>query len=210
MRHHLALLAALCLLGVWACGSDAADHRSAREGSSSAAGGAGTGSSSAGQGGRASAGGAEPSYTNLCEQACAKLDRECGLGDLCAQLPFLSCDMPTSECPAQCVLDADCATIYTLGDTATADPTLMGCLTTCDGDQCQGCVLSSCPDEATACNTDMACTQYLSCLSSCTPCDVNCFDACAAAHDSPITAALVTCAHQKCSTECGLDAANPG
>jgi hypothetical protein len=210
MRHHLALLAALSLLCVWACGSGAADEATSAGGSSGAAGGFDRGSGGSGDSASSAGVGGKPVYANLCEQACAKLDQECGLGDLCAQLPFLSCDMATSECPAECILAADCDAVYTLGDPATADPGLMGCLTTCDGDPCQGCVLTSCPDESMACNADTTCSQYLSCLSSCNVGDGACFDACAAAHDSPVTQALVTCARARCSTQCGLTAASSG
>jgi hypothetical protein len=210
MRHHVALLAALSLLCVWACSAEVPERDDAREASSGSGAASNTGSGGASGGSQEAGAGAGAPFANLCEQACAKLDKECGLGDLCAQLPFLTCGEGDSECAAQCVIDADCATVYTLGDPATADAQLMGCLTTCDGDPCQGCVLTSCPDESMACNSDMPCAQYLSCLSGCAPGEVACFDDCATAHDSPATAALVQCAHARCSSECGLDAASTG
>jgi hypothetical protein len=90
----------------------------------------GTGGSAGGAGGASGGtGGAGGAMGNLCDQACGKA-AGCGL-PIC-QFAGVDCAMPGVDCPAQCILDADCGAINSLA-TMNPDPVLSACLQGCQG-----------------------------------------------------------------------------
>lgn len=213
-----------------ACGSDVvADNPGGAGGASSAT----STSANAGGGTSASATAATTTTTttaattstssggNTCDQACDKLDSECGFGDVCALIgDYLDCANPTSDCPSQCILDADCGQLATIFDPQNIDPALGACLGACGGQgtggggqggNCSLCLIQSCSGEVQACNGDAECQAWLGCAQGCNN-DGACINACSVSfpNAAPFYTPIYDCACQGCTNECAtIDPCNP-
>ena len=206
MRDLWLVLAAggvACAATAVACGSDvtqipnnAAGGSSAQSTASSTQGSASVTASSSSSGG------------GLCDQACAKLEDQCGYGEICQQIPFLDCNDPESECPAQCVLDAECQAIisYVSG---TPDPEFAGCIDEClgegggSGQSCPICVATNCQAEVQACQSNPQCQPLIGCVLGCE--DEQCIKQCAAEYPTAETDAIFACGCEpdNCAAACG-------
>lgn len=218
MRNWMLLsgFSAAVALSAWACGSDVdtvpsdggggGDTTTTTSGTGGA-GGVGTTSVSTTSSTTSGAGG----FANLCEEACDKLETECGAQGACGAFQsFLgvSCGEPDAECPAQCALDATCVQLFSLLG-QNPDPTLTACLEDCGvADPCQTCLISDCGAQLQDCGTDATCSDFLMCAQACN--DEACLTGCAADHPSAATTALLTCIDTNCSDECTGGAGGAG
>jgi hypothetical protein len=164
------------------------------------------GSPNTGGGGSSSVGGSPPTG-NICDQACAKIENECGIAGACA-LIGLDCTDPTTECPGQCLLDADCAAILSLAG-GTPDPTLGACVQTCQGgmgggpqQDCFNCVIGACGSELQACQNDMVCQQFGQCVQGCA--DSTCAQNCQSMYPGMVTDDLFNCTCTGCANDCAI------
>jgi len=199
------------------CGDEVTDNGSGTGASggngSGGAGGAGTGATGAGAGstGGSATGGAGTGagntggFANTCEEACAYATT-CG-ADLCGLLS-IDCADPQAECPADCLLAAECDAI--VGTAAgNPDPVLVGCAQACGGggggvggggaSDCQTCAVSNCLPAN--CNS-MPCQTWLQCAANCS--DPDCFTACDAANPgaSNEQATFYACTCADCTADC--------
>lgn len=215
-----------------ACGSDVVDQTPTGAGGSTSA-----STSVSGTGGESSSSSATASTTttttttaattstssggNTCDQACAKLDTECGFGDVCALAgDFLDCANPQSECPSQCILDADCTQLATIFDPQNIDPEFGACVGACSGmgaggggggGNCTVCLLQNCSGDVQACQGDAECQAWLGCAQGCNN-DGACISACAASYPNaaPLYLPIYDCACQSCPSDCvSIDPCNP-
>ena len=233
----LAVLAGSVASAFLACGSDADN---VPIGSSSSTGGAGAASSSSSSSSSSTSGPTSSSSSSSssssgnggsggvgtpCEEACEKISDDCGFGDVCDMIPQLDCDTaPGADCFGQCVLDADCAAIISLGS-GNPDPALLGCVTACQGGQggaggggqggaggagvgggsaqdCVDCGQGACISEGLACLQDPMCGDWLDCIQACTdaPCVAACDQNFPGGMDSD---AVKDCLCTNCAAECG-------
>lgn len=221
LRSLSALGVAALILGHVACGSEVTDFPSSGSGSG--------GSGSGGSGGAPDMVVATVTSTavttvvsssstsgggSTCDQACAKLANECGFGDICSQIPQLDCADPTSDCPAACVLDADCAAIASILGSM-PDPKLAACVQGCQGGgsggggqgggapvgNCKDCIGASCNAELQACLGDSACQAFLMCAQPCGGIGM-CTDDCLKKNPSDLGKGFVDCLSSKCAMEC--------
>lgn len=161
-----------------------------------------------------------------CEEACEKIDSECGFGDLCSQVPQLDCgSAPGADCYGQCVLDADCAAIASLAG-ANPDPALSACLLGCQqggqggagggggagvggggvgggsAAECLDCGQNACFTRGLACFQDAACSAWLDCIQPCA--DAPCVMACDVSNPGgPVSDDVKECLCTSCTAECG-------
>jgi hypothetical protein len=184
-----------------ACGSEVSAPGTASA-SSSSAGGSGSASSS-----QASSSVASTSSTgggSLCDQACSKIDEECGFGDLCTQLKVIDCSSEIADCPSKCILAASCSDLSGLLSN-NASPELLCCLQECNGmtcDTCETCVGAKCGQQVQACSSDAVCKEFIACGSACKKDDAKCVSDCADQHDGTATKTLVACINLSCSDSC--------
>ena len=128
-------------------------------------------------------------FVNTCEEACDKLD-SCGATGYCDQLPFLDCDEPESECPAQCVLDAECAQLFAY--VQGVDNEFKACIDECDVEEtCSLCTATNCTAEVQACANNPSCAPLINCVLACT--DDIWVAECANRYPSPETDLLAAC-----------------
>lgn len=210
-------LSSIMVLAFAACGSDVVET-STQSTSSSGVGGSGgasvsSSSSNSSVSSSSGAGGTDPG--NVCDQACEKLAVECATGLSC-DIPqvsdILDCADPASECPGQCVLDADCSELPSVNNGFMFGANLQACVQLCQGGgggampDCQGCLVGNCLNELMACGADMAspCAAFLNCAAACPAGDGVCYDGCAQGNPSPETTAVVNCATANCTNDCGL------
>ncbi len=224
MLRSLSVLGVAALfLGHVACGSEVTDFASSGSGSGGSGGDPGmvvatvtstavtTAVTSSSSSSSTTGGG------STCDQACDKLANECGFGNVCSQIPALDCADPASDCPAACVLDADCAAIASILGSM-PDPKLAGCVQGCQGGtsgaggggqggsgqgDCQSCAFSNCGNEVKACQSEPKCLEFLQCAQGCNG-DPMCMADCAMKNDSDATKAIVSCVQAKCASECGI------
>jgi hypothetical protein len=228
----------LCLsLGVsvsfLACGSDVVDQNPTGAGGSTSA--STTASGTGGDNTSATATSATTTTTttaattstssggNTCDQACAKLDTECGFGDVCALAgDYLDCTNAQSECPSQCILDADCTQLATIFNPQNIDPALGACIGACGGmgaggagggggGNCSLCLLQNCGGDVQTCQGDAECQAWLGCAQGCNN-DGACINACSASYPNaaPLFLPIYDCACQSCPSDCSaIDPCNP-
>ena len=147
---------------------------------------------------------------NACEQACNYIENTCGFSGACAQVG-LDCNNPQSECPGQCILAATCAQIISLAS-QNPDPTLAGCLQSCQGGtggmgqgggnqmSCGQCAQANCNMYFAPCQQDSICQGYFQCVTQCqTP---QCEQACLANNNSTASVNLSTCICGNCGSNC--------
>ncbi len=215
MRRGMVVLGVCTAAGafVWSCSSTVTT-----EGSGTTATGSGGKSGSGGMGG--SAGGPVSSTMmssstgpmSLCEQACAKLDKQCGFGNICSQLKgVLDCSSNTADCPAKCILGADCGKIATILS-ANPDKDLQCCLQTCQTgncDPCGTCAGSKCGKEVQACTADKTCAAFIGCAQPCNM-DPKCVQDCYAKNHDAAVDTLVGCTNTNCAGQCVKVSAGTG
>lgn len=145
----------------------------------------------------------------LCDQACQHAS-DCGV-DVCS-FAMIDCANPQTDCPAQCLLDANCLQILSLL-TQNPDPALIGCITGCQGGaggggpggSCQGCAFQSCGMVLQSCGTP-ECQAWQQCAQGCS--DPQCFADCNAQNPGASTyyGDVYDCLCTSCETDCAMTA----